>query len=106
MISATMPNTELLEQIGRKRAHLAEHGLQAGIAGQRHGRELDGEIAQIERVADGEEADDQQPLHLIRRQPERGLFHAANMAGNRACGTSRRASCHGQSSRNATCKPL
>ena len=38
------------------------------------------EIAQIERVADGDEADDQQPLHLIGRQPERGLFHRGNMA--------------------------
>ena len=79
MTSATMPNTEFLNNVGRQRAALAEHGLQAGIAGQRHGRELDREIAQIERVADGQEADDQQPLHLIRRQPERIFFHAANM---------------------------
>ena len=42
------------------------------------------EIAQIERVADGDEADDQQPLHLVGREPERDLFHRANMVGNRS----------------------
>ena len=71
----------ILEQIGGKRARLAQHGLQAGVAGQRHGRELDREIAQIKRVADGDEADHQQELHLIGREPERGFFHRRNMVG-------------------------
>ena len=71
----------ILEQIGRKRSHLADHGLQAGVAGERYRRELDREIAQIERIADGDEADDQQELDLVRREPEGDFFHARNMAG-------------------------
>ena len=90
MTSATMPNTEFLNRYGRQDPGLAQHGLQAGIAGQRHGRELDREIAQIERIADGEEADDQQPLHLIGRQPKRSFFHRANMAGESRRRTTRR----------------
>ena len=77
-----MPNTEFLNKISGERAGLAQHGLQAGVAGQRHGRELDGEIAQIERVADGHETDHQQKLDLIGRQPERSFFHLAYMIGN------------------------
>ncbi len=66
-------------RIAKQRRHqdtgLAQHGLQAGVACQRDGGELDRHIAQIERVADGDEADDQQPLHLVRRQPKRRFFH-------------------------------
>ena len=91
MTSAAMPNTEFRNRSVASSAGLAQHGLQAGIAGQRHRRELDREIAQIERVADGDEADDQQPLHLIGRQPERSFFHAANMVGNCAARTTRQA---------------
>ncbi len=72
----------IAKQVGREQAGLAQHGLQAGIACQRHRRELDREVAQIKRVADGDEADDQQPLHLVGRQPKRSLFHAPNMVGN------------------------
>ena len=71
----------ILEQRGRQHPRLAEHGVQPGVAGQRHGRKLDREIAQIKRVADGQETDDQQELHLVGRQAERDLFHRANMAG-------------------------
>ena len=70
----------VLEQHGRQRARLAGHGLQAGVAGERHGRELDHEIAHIKRVADGDEAHHHQPLHLIGRQAERFLFHGRNYA--------------------------
>ena len=72
----------IAKQVGREQAGLAQHGLQAGIACQRHRRELDREIAQVECVADGDEAHDQQPLHLIGRQPKRSFFHGPNMVGN------------------------
>ena len=81
MIKRDDAEHRILEQVGRKRAHLAQHGLQAGVAGQRHGREFDGEVAQIERVADGDEADHQQKLHLIGRQPERSFFHSSIFSG-------------------------
>ena len=77
-----MPNTEFLNSVRRQQPRLAEQGLQAGVAGERDGREFDREIAQIKRVADGEEADDQQELHLIGREPEGVFFHRANMVGN------------------------
>jgi hypothetical protein len=68
-----MPNTEFLNrEVARIRVL---HGLQAGIAGQRHRRELDRHITQIEGVTDGNEADNQQKLHLIGRQPEWRFFH-------------------------------
>ena len=81
----------IAEQRGCQHPRLAQHGRQAGIAGQRHWGKLDREIAQIERIADGDEADHQQELHLIGRQPKRVLFHRGNMVGN-AGGTTRRCS--------------
>jgi hypothetical protein len=72
----------IAKQVGREQTRLAQHGLQAGIACKCDRRELDREIAQIECVADADEAHDQQPLHLIGRQPKRSFFHAPNMVGN------------------------
>ena len=72
----------VLEQIGCNRAALAQQGLQAGITGKRNLGKLDGKIAQVKRIADGNKADDQQKLHLIGCQPERFLLHAANMVAN------------------------
>ncbi len=37
------------------------------------------QVTQVQRVADGDETDDKQPLHLIRREAERVFFHAATM---------------------------
>ena len=72
----------ILEQRGRQRAGPAQQRLQAGVAGEGSSRELDGEIAQIQRLADGDEADDQEKLDLIGGRAERDFFHRANMVGN------------------------
>src|SRR4029077_19420417 len=58
-----------------QRTGLAEHGLQTGIAGERLAGKFDRKIADIERVTDGDEANHQQKLHLIGREPKRSFLH-------------------------------
>ena len=67
--TATSPASRLLHSIVCRPASQASATL----------RELDRQITQIERVTDAQEADDQHPLHLVRRQAERMFFHRANM---------------------------
>ena len=71
----------ILEKHRRDCARLADQRLQAGVTGEADGRVLDAEIAQIDCIADGHEADDDQELHLVGREAE-GLFcHGRNMVG-------------------------
>ena len=85
----------IVERDRRCRKVRAQPGLQAALAGERHRRVLDGEIAQIERLADRQEADDQQPVGLPRGRKE-GRLHAqptmrgAASPGNRATVAERR----------------
>src|SRR5207253_1158136 len=60
----------IAKQVGRQQTGLAKHGLETGVARQRYRRELNRKIAQIQRATDGQEADDEQPLHVVRRQPK------------------------------------
>ena len=52
------------EQEGHDLARPAQPGLQAGITGERHARLLDHQVAQVERIAERQETDDQQDVGL------------------------------------------
>src|SRR5262245_44142255 len=58
---------------------LAKPGLQTCVTRKRHLRILDGEIAQVDRIADGQETDHHDPLDLQCRQAKRMFFHGADL---------------------------
>ncbi len=72
----------ILEQIGHHQPALAQGALQAGVAGERRRGEFDGQITQIDGVADGQEADDEKPLHLTGGELER-IFSCGNHGSKR-----------------------
>src|SRR5579863_5597216 len=81
----------MAKQVRRQQSGLAEQGMQAGVARQRHARKLDRKVAQIKRVTDRDKAHHKQPLDLIGGKSKRGLFHRviswnakANLAETRA----------------------
>ena len=82
----------ILEQRGREDPGLAQQGLQAGVAGQRYGRELDRKIAQVKRVTDGDKgrpatiapgrASTGMEFSSREHVPASGVRLRANMVGN------------------------
>ena len=72
-----MPNTEFLNSDVASARALQSMVCRPASQASDTVRKLDREIAQIERIADGDETDDQKQLHLIGREPKRAFLSCA-----------------------------
>ncbi len=80
--SAAIPNTEFLNSAVAERAPCRSWSAVPASQASATGENSIAQVAHVQRITDGDEADDHQELDLVRGEAERRFCHRGTMVGN------------------------